>query len=46
MFGKLFGAKKEEPKQINVASTQERLNNQVENINMRIKKMEHEIKEH
>ena len=41
MFGKLFGAK-EQPKQpqVDVAGTKAKLDEQIENIEMRIKKIE------
>ena len=44
MFGKLFGAKPEEKKAptVDVSQTQEKLNDQIENIEMRKKKIENE----
>ena len=40
MFSKLFGAKEPPKQQINVSSAKEKLENQIENIEMRIKKIE------
>lgn len=45
MFGKLFGAKPEAPKQakVDVTATNEKLSAQVENIEMRTKKIENDV---
>ena len=44
-FGKLFGAKKKAEPEIDASATQLKLQDQVENIEMRIKKIENGAKD-
>ena len=42
MLGKLFGAKKPEAPKVDINATNEKLNAQIENIDIRTKKLEHQ----